>query len=103
MVDTGKWTEKDYDMFVKYQDQKDIMMNLSIDTTNELKKRAAMKSAEKKWGEIAPLLSKMSPDKVITFLKSDSEGYKKLLQYIVDNQLPPPGYASELLKKLENA
>lgn len=28
MVDSGKWTEKDYDAFVKYQDAQDVKANL---------------------------------------------------------------------------
>lgn len=44
------------------------------------------------------MLASLPQDKVIAFLKTDAKGNKKLLQFIVDNNLPPPGYAEKLLQ-----
>ena len=49
------------------------------------------------------MLASLPQDKVITFLRADLEGNKKLLRFVVDNKLPPLGYAQTLLDKMNDA
>ncbi len=102
----GKLPEKIQTELEAWMDKKEQLKNqAAIEDAQriEQKKQAAIASVSKKWAELSPMLSKMPQDKVIAYLKTDLEAHKRLLQYVVDNRLPPPGYAESLLVSLRSA
>jgi hypothetical protein len=74
------------------------MALVSLDQRINEKKETTIKNTSEWWNKTQPMLASLPQDKVIAFLRTDLEGNRKLLQFIVDNGLPPPGYAKTLLQ-----